>query len=161
MSVYTEDLIALVKLSAEVSWSPRQDERDEDSFAVLPSDDVESQARGAPVDQNSTRIPGKEDTVTAIRKKKITTSQCLTRNTGLAPAAAAKRICVASATDRCSPGDVVVAHQAVQDGGKSARRGGSEGLRVIRAKVVGVAEFSVHVRICCKNRRRGNRRQIY
>lgn len=85
----------------------------------------------------------------------------LTRDTGRAPAAAAKCISVAAATDRCSPGDVVVAHHAMQDGGKSAWRGGSESLRVIRAKVVGVAEFSVHVRICCENRCKGNRRQIH
>lgn len=76
ISVYTENLIALVQLSTKVSRTPRQDERDEDSFSVLPADDVESQARGASVDQNSTRIPGKEDTVTVIRKKKITTNKC-------------------------------------------------------------------------------------
>lgn len=52
-----------------------------------------------------------------------------------------------------SPGDVVVSQHAVQDGGKSAGRGGSEGLRVIRAKVVGVAELRVHVRICCARNR--------
>lgn len=161
MSIYTKDLIALVQLSAEVGRPARQDERDEDPFSVLPSHDVESQARGASVDQNSTRIPGKEDTVTAIRKEEINHTPTLTGDAGLVPAAAAKRISAASAADRCSPGDVVVAHHAVQDGGKPAWRGGSEGLRVIRAKVVGMAEFSVHVRICCGNRCKGNRRQIY
>lgn len=84
----------------------------------------------------------------------------LTRDTGLKPAPA-KCTGVTAVTDRRSPGDVVVSHHAVQDGGKSAGRGGGEGLRVIRAKVVGVAEFSVHVRICCKKRCKGNRRKIY
>lgn len=84
----------------------------------------------------------------------------LTRDTGLKPAAA-KCTGVTAVTDHRSPGDVVVSHHAVQDGGKSAGRGGGEGLRVIRAKVVGVAEFSVHVRICCKNRCKGNRGKIY
>lgn len=70
MSVYAEDLVALVQLSAEVGRPPRQDERDEDPFPVLPSHDVESQTCGASVDQNSTGIPGKEDTVTGIRKRR-------------------------------------------------------------------------------------------
>lgn len=55
--LYTEDLIALVQLSAEVSWPPCQDKRDEDSLPVLPSNDVESQACSASVNQNSTRLP--------------------------------------------------------------------------------------------------------
>lgn len=50
-----------MQLSAEVSGPPCQDERDEDSLSVLPSDDVESQACGASVDQNSTRVPRKEE----------------------------------------------------------------------------------------------------
>lgn len=75
-SLYTEDLIALVQLSTEVGRPPRQDERDEDPLPVLPSHDVESQARGASVDQNSARVPGKEDTVAMIKKKKITTNRC-------------------------------------------------------------------------------------
>lgn len=54
---YAEDLIALVQLSAEVSWPPCQDERDEDPLPILPSNDVESQACGASVNQNSTRLP--------------------------------------------------------------------------------------------------------
>lgn len=85
MRVYTEDLIALVQFSAEVGWSSCQDEGDEDPLSVLPSDNVKSQACGAPVDQNSTWVPGEEDTVTVVRKRSPQTK--LTRDTGLTPAA--------------------------------------------------------------------------
>lgn len=64
-----------MQLSAEVGRPPRQDEGDEDPLPVLPPDNVESQARGAAVDQNSTRVPGKEDTVTVVKKRKFTTNQ--------------------------------------------------------------------------------------
>lgn len=58
--LYTEDLIALVQLSTEVSWPSCQDERDKDSLPVLSSDNVESQTCGASVDENSARLPRKE-----------------------------------------------------------------------------------------------------
>lgn len=57
---YTEDLIALVQLSAEVSWPPGQDEGDEDSLSVFSSNNVESQTCGASVDQNPAWLPGQE-----------------------------------------------------------------------------------------------------
>lgn len=60
VSLYTEDLVALVQLSAEVSRPPCQDERDKDTLSVLPSHNVESQTSRASVDQNSTRLPGRE-----------------------------------------------------------------------------------------------------
>lgn len=56
-SPYTEDLIALVQLSTEVSRPPCQDEGDKDALAVLSSHNVEPQARRTSMDQNSSRLP--------------------------------------------------------------------------------------------------------
>lgn len=39
----------------------------------------------------------------------------------------------------------------MQNGRKPTRWGGSEGLWVIWPKIIGVAEFSIHMGICCKN----------
>lgn len=60
MCLYTEDLIALVQLAAEVRWPSCQDEGDKDSLSVFSPDNVESQTCGAPVDQNSARLPDEE-----------------------------------------------------------------------------------------------------
>ena len=48
------------------------------------------------------------------------------------------------------PGQVLISHHAVQHRREAAGGGGSEGLWVIRAQVVGVAEVRVHMRIRCK-----------
>ena len=57
---YTEDLVALAKLSAEVRRSSGQDEGDEDALSILSSHDVEAQPCGAPMDQHPPRIPDGE-----------------------------------------------------------------------------------------------------
>lgn len=57
--LYTEDLIALVKLSAEVGWPSCQDERDKNPLSVFSPNDIESETRGASVNENPARFSGK------------------------------------------------------------------------------------------------------
>lgn len=58
--LYTEDLIALVQLSAEVSWASRQDKGDKYSLSILASNNVESQTSGTSMNQNSARLSEKK-----------------------------------------------------------------------------------------------------
>lgn len=44
VAVNGDDLVAATQLSAQISRSSSQDEGDEDSFAILTADNVESQA---------------------------------------------------------------------------------------------------------------------
>lgn len=55
---HREDLVPLPQFPAEVCGTACQDEGDEDALAVLAAHDVETQARGAPVDDDPSRVPG-------------------------------------------------------------------------------------------------------
>jgi len=44
VSIDRKDLIATSELAAHVSWTTGQDERDENAFAILATDDVKTQS---------------------------------------------------------------------------------------------------------------------
>lgn len=58
---YRHQPVALPQLATEVSWTPGQDEGDEDSFAVLTAYDVEAQPGGPAVQHHLPGLPARED----------------------------------------------------------------------------------------------------
>lgn len=60
-ATYRENLIPFPELSAEISRSSRQDERDEDALTILASHDVEPQPCGSTVDDDTARFPAEAD----------------------------------------------------------------------------------------------------
>lgn len=54
---HAQDLISFAQFSAQVRRASCQDERDEYSLAILPSNYIKAQTRRSSVDHNTPRVP--------------------------------------------------------------------------------------------------------
>lgn len=69
LSLYREDAVSFAQFPTEISWTSRQNEGNEDSFSILPSNNVEAETCRPSLEHHPPGFPDKIHATASVRVK--------------------------------------------------------------------------------------------